>query len=245
MTQWSTNPFDLFINSSKVKETYINLIHDTHSLVGELMSKKREYEVMAARPSDRESIKKARSLHFQIMILLSINAEYLLKAILLKRGYVINQVSLGYQPKFNEEFRTRLGEFSPRTQGDLNQLYIEATLAITPICSYTEKLISLETSSQIFEESNSEGYYETIGTMPISTGNYLGKFNELSADNFLQVIKKIRNRYPHRLESYSEIQGIPWYLYNFILWAARKEFPNYFEDLEYVGSDDVKTLFER
>ena len=54
----------------------------------------------------------------------------------------------------------------------------------------------------------------------------------------------MRNSYLHLAEAKEELQGIVWYLFNFLIWLSKKEYPDFFEDETYIGSDESKRLFE-
>lgn len=54
----------------------------------------------------------------------------------------------------------------------------------------------------------------------------------------------MRNNYIHLADAHGETQGIVWYMFNFCLWIAKKEYPTEFSELNYIGNDEIKAKFE-
>jgi hypothetical protein len=239
----SSKASDLYIYTMAIRGTYWSFIYGNLKLISDLIKEKEHYERWETMPSLKEPIIKARVKHLQIMSLLGLTAEHILKAILLKRGYVINRTEPNKELEYSEKFMKELGGAVHISQTKLDSLYREAESEILSRAKYSDELLKYEVCKKIFDRNTEDGYFKDIGKLKISGDPYLGEFTEITPQTCFDIIQKFRNRYLHRADACFEIQGIVWYVYNFLLWVTKKESPLKFEDLEYVGGDDVKELF--
>jgi len=191
----------------------------------------------------------ARAKHLQLMGLLGVTGEHLIKFVLLKRGFILNKItSQNTSGKFSTDFLEDLHRFNETTpsQDEMDELYLKAERDIN--VRFSKKLISFGRAIDLFNNSNPDGYYGDVGELVLNDNIpsycYLGRYSELSADNCLDVIREMRNSYIHRPEGLSELNGVFWYLYNFVLWIAKKEFPEEFDSIDYIGHEDNVGLFE-
>lgn len=72
--------------------------------------------------------------------------------------------------------------------------------------------------------------------------SYLG-FTKIDPKTCINLLQKIRNNYLHKADSHGEWNGIIWYVYNFVIWLANKEFPNHFSKYKYMGSSEIQSFF--
>ena len=189
----------------------------------------------------------AKAKHLQVMSLIGITAEHLLKIILLKRGYVINESISNLQ--FSEDFISKLKEYNEglKTQEKLDGLYNAASRDLKIV--FKEDLIRFDRCIKLFNDSNPPDYFNNIGTYVLNPHldvynkcNYLG-YKEIKSNKCLKVIQDSRNSYLHKLEAKGEQNGVVWYLFNFLIWLSKKEYPDFFKDEKYIVSEDNKNLF--
>jgi len=189
-----------------------------------------------------------RSYHLQNMSFLGMIAEHLIKLILIKRGYVINDLSCKYvqfSPKFMEDLNLYNSD-SEASQEKLNELYSKASKELK--IKISDKLIKFDKIISIFEKSNPKNYYQKVGELKLNKNIkdyvYLDEFTELNPKNCFRAIQKSRNFYIHKAEAQNELNGICWYFHNFLLWIAKKEYPDFFHELIFIGCIGNQRLFE-
>lgn len=228
---------DLLIYQPNVINTYLHFIKENLILIKNIYNKK-----------DPENLYSSRAKHIQMMTLLGLTTEHLIKLILLKRGFVLNTSNIGAE--FHKDFMTELYLKKEKglNQTELDELYTKSkeNMEIT----FKKNLKSFDECLSLFKKSNLDKYYGGLGTYVLNPhpdvydgDDYLG-FKEIKPEETLKVIQQMRNTYLHRVEAQKEQQGVVWYLFNFLVWLAIKEYPEFFKDAEFIGSDDNKRLFQ-
>lgn len=197
--------------------TNLQLIKENLLLVKRLINHSRK-NTTPFDPNNTTTFYKGRAKHLQTMALLGITMEYLLKLIVSKRGYSILEIDSVKNINKNIEIK------------------------------YTEKTISYEKSVSLFKKSNPENYFENAKVYEFNTDDtgyqysYFG-YKRIDPETCVTLIQKIRNNYLHKVDSLEEWNGIIWYVYNFIVWLAQKEFRDSFSRYRLIGSVDIKNLF--
>ena len=153
------------------------------------------------------------------MTILGITMEHLLKLIVSKRGYSILEID--YIKNVDKNTKAK----------------------------YVDKTISFEKSASLFKKSNPEKYYKKTKVYEFNTNaigyqySYLG-YKRIDPGTCVTLIQKIRNNYLHKVDSHGEWNGIIWYVYNFIVWLAKKEFKDSFLRFRLTGNTEIKNLFQ-
>ena len=233
---------ELLIYQQNTIKTYLYFIRENLATIRKFYEEKIEY--LKKSLEDRNLLYKARARHLQIMSLIGITTEHLMKLILLKRGLILNTVK---PLRFTQEYMDALHEYNNNTpsQEKLDLLYDEADKHSTT--DFSERLISFEDCYKLFQESNDEIYFNGIGDLRLNENfeeySYLG-YTKMTGDTCLKIIQRMRNSYIHRAEAKSEMNGITWYMYNFLVWITKKEFSDFFKDESFIGTDENKALFQ-
>ena len=233
---------ELMIYQQNNIKTYLHFIKENLTIIPQLYEDKISHLNLSL--AERSLLYKARARHLQIMSLIGITAEHLIKLILLKRGFVLNAVK---PLRFNKEYMEKLENYNSNkpSQEKLDLLYGEADKSAS--IEFSERLISFEECCQIFKKSNDENYFNGIKELRLNENfeeySYLG-YTKMTGDNCLKIIQQMRNSYLHKAESQSEMQGIIWYMYNFLVWTSKKEFFDFFKDEQFIGTDENKALFQ-
>lgn len=237
----------LLIYQPNVIDTYLFYIKENLILIKHIYDE--ESKVFESYdPDKKEKFYSSRSKHIQIMSLMGLTTEHLIKIILLKRGFVLNTSEI--DAKFKEEFMHKLNNKSGKqlSQGEIDLIYENSQEGVN--ISFKKTLKSFDKCLSLFNKSNSEDYYKNLGTYVLNPNpeiyngaDYLG-FKEIKPNETLKVIQMMRNSYLHSAEAKKEQQGVIWYLFNFLVWLSKKEYPDFFGDLVYIGSDNNKRLFQ-
>lgn len=233
---------DLLIYQPIVRDTYLNFIKENFDLIQSLFNRKEDSNL-------RNETLKRRALHLQVMTLVGITAEHLIKLILLKRGFMLNEKT--YSDKFDPQFMDRLYNLNPSTishsdlQVHIDNLYDDAIKHIQ--LDFKRELIKFDKCISLFRDSSPPNYYDGLGSFnlvqpPTGYVEYLG-VDELTPQNCLTVIQQMRNNYLHRAEAMYEKIGVIQYLINFLIWLSRKEYPDFFGTVDYLGDGEIKRLF--
>ncbi len=110
-----------------------------------------------------------------------------------------------------------------------------------------KKTISFDKAIDLFLKSSDEDYFNIKG-YEFNEDDveyeyiYLG-YKQIKPKDCINVIRKMRNNYIHAPDPLSEMNGIIWYLFNFLIWLSNKEFKDYFNDFNYIGNNEIKSLF--
>ena len=183
-----------------------------------------------------------RAKHLQVMTLIGLTSEHLVKIILLKRGFILN--TLAFESKFHEGFMHQLKNKN-QNYTDGNQIadsYLNAEKDMKITISKT--LIKFDYCIKLFNKSNSPDYYSSIKTYELNPkprnyngDSYLG-YKKIEPVKILRVIQKMPNSYLHLAEAQAEQNGVIWYLFNFLVWLCKKEYPEFFEKETTLDNND-------
>jgi hypothetical protein len=199
------------------QETYIFLVKENISLVRKLIKESKK-EITPFDPNNTEPFYRSRARHLQTMALLGLTCEHLIKLVVLKRDYSINEVD-----------------------------YIKTAKKVK--IKYINKTISFEKAIKLFKKSNSDNYFDGLKVYDFNPHDinyeysYLG-YKKIDPKACLNLIQKIRNNYIHKADSHGEMNGIVWYVFNYILWLARTEFPGHFKAQKFIGNQEIIELFK-
>ena len=239
---------ELLIYQQNVIDTYLHFVKENLSLIKTIYNVynegKKPYD-----PSQKWKLYSSKAKHLQIMTLIGLTAEHLIKLILLKRGFVLNAGE--FEANFTKQFMQKLEQKNKNelNQENLNELYSIAKDNIN--FSFKKNLKSFEECISLFNKSDPADYYNSLEKYVLNPDpniynedNYLG-YKEIKPEETLKVIQKMRNSYLHLAEAQSEQKGVVWYLFNFIVWICKKEYPDFFKEEIYIGNDKNKKLFKR
>jgi len=238
---------ELLIYQQNVIDTYLYFIKENLSLIrGTYEEKGRLFEPY--NPEQKWKFYSSRAKHLQIMTLIGLTVEHLIKIILLKRGFVLNTSEI--DAKFQETFIQELEQKNKKeiTPEEMNNLYLKAKDNLN--ISFKKNLKSFNECISLFERSNPTEYYNTVSTYDINPhpevynrNEYLG-YKKIKPEETLKIIQKMRNSYLHLAEAQEEQQGVVWYLFNFLVWLCKKEYPDFFKYEELIGNDEIRGLFQ-
>lgn len=224
------------IYQEMTKKTFLFFINENLLLINKLLKEKSDLE------KSNGDIYKRRAISLQTKLLLGVTGENLLKIILLKRGFIINQINKESSFKFNPHFIKELEDYNSsenKDQSVLDKLYQKS---LSQFSIFDKKLISFKECITIFNKSNSKEYFKEIKQFNLDN-LYLNEFKNVNSNNALTILKDLRNSYVHKAESNFETNGIFHYLFNFILFICKKEFLDFFKDLAYSGEKEIKDKF--
>ena len=197
-----------------------------------------EFSAYRKRPySGNPALYRARAKFIELCVLLGVAAEHLLKAVLLKHGFVINSELHSQIQRFTPQFLNTIQKAdasnNPMLQAEFHK---KAEKQFPP---QSGKTIKFETCIDIFNKpvANQSPYFSGIprASYPISnpeTARFYGKFIDTS--NALNKIRDLRNNYAHLPEPMYEDRGLIPYFYNLLLFIASKEFPEVMAGLNYI-----------
>lgn len=240
MPPYSTNKFELVIYQSSIRDTYLYFIKEDLNLIKILLNQKKQLR-QPFNPNRVSSLFKSRAKHLQIMTLLGATTEHLVKLILIKNGFIINKRCT--KRKLGHSFLVKLDQYnqiSHPSRRQVSEIYLLAKNYARQYSKYTfefAKCIRKVNSSNNIPKPNSSPFI--IG----QTSRYLSRYRQINKSNCLSVIRHMRNSYTHLADAQSEVQGIVWYMYDYILCLAKKEFPNYFSRMHLIGNREIKQLF--
>lgn len=244
------------IYQKQTKSTYLYFIKENFALIKKLLEEKKN---CTPYNSDEESegykiFYQCRAKHIQAMTFMGINAEHILKIILLKNGFIINKgIS---KEKYSESFLKKLDTYNKnennKLQKDLDYLYEEASRDIKR--EYEFNTISFGKCIKLFKKiiKKNKDYYDSMGKYPLNPPiekinvdgmiletypgpkqDYFG-YTEINPSNVLDVIRNMRNSYAHLVNAHFEQRGVIYYLYDFLLYLCVKEFKDYFKKEKYL-----------
>lgn len=252
----------LIIYQKQTKSTYLYFIKENFALIKKILEEKKNCPPYN---SDEESegykiFYQCRAKHIQAMTLIGINAEHILKIILLKNGFIINEGV--FEEKYSESFSKKLDTYNKnennKLQKDSDYLYEEASRDIKR--EYKINTISFDKCIKLFKKiiKENKDYYDSIGkyllnppikkiyvdgmlleTYPGPKQDYFG-YEEIDPNNALDIIRLMRNSYVHLVDAHFEQRGVIYYLYDFLLYLCVKEFKNYFKDEKYLYEEKVQ-----
>jgi len=252
----------LIIYQKQTKSTYLYFVKENFTLIKKLLEEKKNCPPYN---SDEESkgykiFYQCRAKHIQAMTLMGINAEHILKIILLKNGFIINEGV--FEEKHSESFLKKLDTYNKnednKLQKDLDYLYEEASRDIKR--EYKIETISFDRCIKLFKKiiKENKDYFDSIDKYPLNfpikkinvdgmlLETYPGskqdyfEYTEINPSNVLDVIRNMRNSYVHLVDAHFEQRGVIYYLYDFLLYLCVKEFKNYFKDEKYLYEEKVQ-----
>jgi hypothetical protein len=253
------------IYQKQTKNTYLYFIKENFTLIKNLLEEEKKGSPYHSdeKSEEHKIFYQGRAKFIQAMTLISINAEHILKIILLKNGFIINEGFL--KEKYSKSFLKRLGAYNKNEnyQKDLDYLYGEASRDIKRECEF--KTISFGKCIKLFKKiiRENKGYYDSIDkyflnppvkktnvdgmlleTYPGPKQDYFG-YTEINSCNVLDVIRNMRNSYINIVDAHFEQRGVIYYLYDFLLYLCVKEFKDYFKKEKYLYEQklQVQKLF--
>ena len=238
---------ELLIYKQFIVDTYLHFIKQNIILIKQLLEEGEKWN-RAYNSSRKEIYFTARAIHLQIMSIIGTTAEHLIKIILLKRGYILNEGCCDL--KFNDELMEQLKKANTDeliSEDEKQKLYEKGAGSIK--VTFSDRLIKFNKCIELFKKSNPPDYHSQIENYNLNDDrikyktDYLG-YSEITPENCLDVLQKVRNNYIHKATAHDEQNGIIWYLLNYIIWLAKKEYLDYFKDEEYIGNDKSKKLFK-
>lgn len=203
----------------KQVDTYIYLVKENIELYKKIL-KLSNKKLEPFDPNNTPPFYISRARHLQSMATLGITTEHLLKLIVLKRGYSINEV-----------------DYVKRNNG-------------TSEIKYSDKTIMFDKAANLFINSNPDNYFDGLKVYKFNVHDinyeysYLGH-KEIDPKTCIKLLQKIRNNYIHKADSHGEWNGIIWYVYDFIIWLSKNEFPHLFSKYKYIGNDEIQSLFPK
>ncbi len=180
-------------------------------------------------PSTNPALFKARAKFIEQCLLLGISAEHLLKAILLKNGFIINKVRGLPQKKFDQVLLDRIEKLGNRQdRNELDSIYQSARAMLGQVSGRT---ISFEECVTIFYREivcDIQSFFSDLSQKEYNVANEETKEfygSVINASNALEKIKILRNNYAHLPDPMYEERGLIPFLYSFLVFVAKKEFP--------------------
>jgi len=174
---------------------------------------------------DNPALFKARGKFIESSVLLGTAAEYLLKGALIKRGLIVNKPA-------------PTGTFFPN--GTLQQLQrLDITDAeINTISENIERQFNLNQRTFGFTgcvnlfQSHITGanYFDKLkpNSYTVSNSETVRSFgNVVDPTNAFSKVEILRNNYAHVAQAMYEERGLTTFLFNFVLYVAKQEFPSY------------------
>jgi len=210
------------LNFEDIEETYIAFIKQNFILIKKLINESQK-DSTPYDPVNKTIFLKGRSKHLQTMSLIGLTSENLTKLIVSKRGYVLNKIF------FIKSF----------TKEKLEKIV------------YESRLIEFRKAVELFNKSNPPNYYSLIKSYVMNPYpdiyDKYSYFNRkiIEPNKCLDLLIEVRNSYLHFANPHSEQNGIIWYLFNFLIWLTKKEFPEEFKKFNFIGSKESKKLFKK
>lgn len=198
----------------------------------------REFTNYISNPiSDNPSLFKAKGKFIEQCILLGASAEYLLKTVLLKHGFMINEIR--GKKRFDQQLIDRIQRYNrnPQNQRELDELF---EVASQNLGQPTNRTINFNKCIEMFKHdivSNERTYFSGIPDEEYNVTNPETKEfygDVINCSNALNKIKDLRNNYVHSAETRYEERGIFKFLFNFLIFIIKKEFPNETAELQFL-----------
>lgn len=182
---------------------------------------------------------RARAKGIELLLLLGVTGEHLLKAILLKNGFVLNEeVRRLAAKRFPQALLDQIGQLgSSQNQQQLDAIYNSASAYLGQVSGNT---ISFADCIKQFNADIVQSYRTYFSGLSNRTYHVTNKETQkffkktIYTSNALIQIKKIRNNYAHLPDRMYEETRLVKYLYNFLVFIAKKEFPTTMVNLQTV-----------
>jgi hypothetical protein len=252
------------IYQKQTKNTYLYFIKENFTLIKNLLEEEKKVSPYTSdeKSGEHKIFYQRKAKFIQAMILIGINAEHILKIILLKNGFIINEGVFVFKEKYSDSFLKNLDIYNKnennKSQENLDFLYEKASIEIKR--GYKINTISFDKCIKLFKKiiKDNKNYYNSIGKYPLNPPpkkinvdgmlldayygpeqDYFG-YKEITPNNVLDIIRIMRNNYIHFVDAHEEQQGLVCYLYNFLLYLCVKEFKNYFKEEKYLYEEKIK-----
>lgn len=219
-----------------LQKTFLNTIKIFLEDIKKLEEERKEFlEKYYQKPNfENLALFYAGAKHIEQMLILGICGEYLIKSILFKYNFIINSTKRSI--KFSEEFISKLNDINNSgLKTTYNQIMeLDNLSQKNLIASLDKKTIRFEDCIFIFnKEITKQDYFEDNPSYQIFS-EYAQDFYGYRIDykNAFEILRNIRNNYGHVPESQDEEQGIMPFLYDFLVFVCKKEFPTFFNNLE-------------
>lgn len=180
-------------------------------------------------PLTNPALFRAKAKGIELLLLLGVTGEHLLKAILLKNGFILNEE---VRRMATQEFPQNLFNRITRLENSQNQHQLSAIYNSPEnhLGQVSGKTISFAECIQRFNThivGSSRRYYSSLPNKRYTvtnqqTMNFFGKLIDTS--NALVKIKKIRNNYAHLPDRMYKKTQLIRFMYNFVVFIAKTEF---------------------
>ena len=204
-------------------------MQDIRRLVQERQTEIQNYQQNPA-PLTNPALFRARAKFIELCLLLGVAGEHLLKAILLKNGFIVNEeVNKMATTQFRQNLLNRIRILGNRPdQQELDAIHNSAAAFMGQVSG---KTISFAQCISLFYTrivSSPRSYFSNLPNKRYNvtnqeTRNFFGR--TVNTTNALKKIKKLRNNYAHLPEPMYEERGLIPFLYNFLVFISKKEFP--------------------
>lgn len=235
---------NIFYFNKGTENTFLNTIKILLKDIKRLeIERKLFFNKYCENPSmDNIAIFYSRAKHIEQMMILSIVSEYIIKAVLLKYNFIINGIKKNL--KFNNEFVFKLTSLKQKgvTAGSDLIKEVDELADKDIVAELDKKTISFEECRQIFEKHIAiKGYFNKTPEYIISN-DYTKEFygDRLSYPTMFKTLQDVRNNYGHVPEVLYEENGILPFMYNFLVYIVKKEFPDFFSKLNYFMDKPIK-----
>lgn len=209
--------------------TVTTLLEDITELTMDYREAVRKYR---SQPQpDNPSLFVARAKFIEQAILLGVSAEYLLKGVLLKNGYALNIEVARVKKKLNAELLQRIRNFNEKDPFNWSQheeIYKEAEKKLPKVSG---KTIKFEECKNLFMSDiviNPQAYFSGLANLQYMPSNpETVEFYDsiIDSSNVLSKIQYLRNNYVHIPNTMYEETGLIPFLYNYLIFITKKEFP--------------------
>ena len=181
-------------------------------------------------PLVNPALYQARAKAIELLLLLGVTGEHLLKAVLLKHGFILNVEVRGMTTqRFPQSLRNRITQLgSNQNPHQINAIYNSASTFLGQVSGNT---ISFRECISRFNNQIVRSFRRYFANLPNrrytvtnqETINFFGR--TINTSNALVKIKKIRNNYAHLPDRMYEEGELIEFLYNFLVFIAQTEFP--------------------
>ena len=181
-------------------------------------------------PLVNPAIFRARAKGIELLLLLGVVGEHLVKAVLLKNGFVLNEeVKNMATNRFPQALLNNIRHLgNSQNQQQLDAIYNSASAYLGRVSG---KTISFAECIKLFHINIVQSFRTYFSRLPnrryyVANADTQRFFRKtVYTSNALIQIRKIRNNYAHLPDRMYEEMGLVRYLYNFLVFIAKKEFP--------------------
>jgi len=211
-------------------------MQDIRRLIQELQTEIQNYR-QDPFPLTNPALFRARAKAIERSVLLGVAGEHLLKAILLKNGFIVNrEVRNMATNRFPQNLLDRINQLGNRQ--DQQEIDAINRSAITFLGQVSGDTISFGHCIRLFYTHiirPTRNYFATLPNRRYDvanqeTRNFFGA--TITPTNAFNKIKKVRNNYVHLPDPMYEERGIVPFLYNFLVFVSMEEFPTEMANLQ-------------